>query len=166
MQKAPKILFSHGQESGPWGTKITIMAEAARAHGLSVDSIDYRGIEAPEARVAKLVAACAELSEPPLLVGSSMGGYVSAAAASSTEARGLFLLAPAFFIPSFPDFEPPAVPTEIVHGWRDDVVPPENSIRYAQQSAAALHLLDGDHRLTANIDEIVVYLLRFADRLG
>ena len=166
MQNAPTILFSHGQESGPWGTKIKVMAEAARAHGLSVDSIDYRGIEAPGDRVAKLVAACAELSEPKVLVGSSMGGYVSAAAAAASGARGLFLLAPAFFIPGFPDFEPPAVPTEIVHGWHDDVVPPENSIRYAQASAAALHLVDGDHRLTANIDEIVVYLLRFVDRVS
>ena len=79
MHNAPSIVFSHGQESGPWGTKITVMAEAARDHGLRVDSIDYRGIEAPEARVAKLVAACSELKPPTLLVGSSMGGYVSAA---------------------------------------------------------------------------------------
>ncbi len=166
MHDTPTIVFSHGQESGPWGTKITVMAEAARDHGLRADSIDYRGIEAPEARVAKLVAACAELKPPTLLVGSSMGGYVSAAAAAASGACGLFLLAPAFFVPGFPEFEPPAVPTEIVHGWHDDVVPPENSIRYAQQSAATLHLVDGDHRLTANIDEIVLYLLHFADRVS
>ena len=35
----------------------------------------------------------------------------------------------------------------IVHGWRDDVIPVENSVRYAKQYNAALHILDGDHRL-------------------
>ena len=165
MQNDIVILFSHGQESGPWGTKISVMAQAVRDQGLQADSIDYRGIEAPAARVEKLVAACAALDRPTLLVGSSMGGYVAAAAATTVAARGVFLLAPAFFIPGFPDFEPPSIPTEIVHGWHDDVVPPENSIRYAKGSAATLHLVDGDHRLTENIDEIVRYLLRFADRL-
>ena len=166
MHDTPTVVFSHGQESGPWGTKITVMAEAVRAQGMRADSIDYRGIEAPQARVEKLATACGKLDRPPLLVGSSMGGYVSAAAAAAVGARGLFLLAPAFFVPGFPDFEPPAVPTEIVHGWHDDVVPPENSIRYAQQTAATLHLVDGDHRLTANVDEIVVYLLQFAGRVA
>ena len=165
MHATPIVLFSHGQESGPWGTKISVMAEAVRAHGLSADSLDYRGIESPAGRVEKLKTVCAELERPKLLVGSSMGGYVSAAAATAVGARGLFLLAPAFFIPGFPEFEPPLVATEIVHGWHDDVVPAENSIRYAERCRATLHLVDGDHRLTANIDEIVAYLLRFADRV-
>jgi hypothetical protein len=58
------------------------------------------------------------------------------------------------------------VPIEIVHGWKDDIVPPENSIRFASDCYATLHMVDGDHRLTANIDEINYYLARFIDRLA
>jgi hypothetical protein len=36
------VVFSHGQESGPWGTKISAMAEVAKSEGWSVDSVDYR----------------------------------------------------------------------------------------------------------------------------
>ena len=57
------------------------------------------------------------------------------------------------------------MPVCIVHGWRDDVVPVAHSIRYAEQARATLHVLDGDHRLTGNIDEINFYLTRFVQQL-
>jgi dipeptidyl aminopeptidase/acylaminoacyl peptidase len=62
--------------------------------------------------------------------------------------------------------EPPNMPICIVHGWRDDIVPVENSIRFARQCHASLHIVDGDHRLTANIDEINDYLKRFLDHIA
>ena len=68
------VLFSHGQESGPWGTKITALAQDARDAGLDVDSIDYRGMPNPAERAAKLVARMRESDDEILLVGSSMGG--------------------------------------------------------------------------------------------
>jgi fermentation-respiration switch protein FrsA (DUF1100 family) len=58
------------------------------------------------------------------------------------------------------------VPLGIVHGWRDDVVPVDNSIRYARSCRAELHLVDGDHRLTEKIDEINYYLRRFIEKIG
>jgi predicted esterase len=165
---APAVYFSHGQESGPWGTKIRAMAEMARAMGCRVESVDYQGIADPTERVEKLVAACAGVEEPILLVGSSMGGHVATAAAKSLGAVGLFVLAPAYYMPGFEALTPtaPGIPIVIVHGWRDDVVPVENSIRYASQCGATLHLLDGDHRLTDNIDEINVYLEHFIKRFS
>ncbi|MGI9235530.1 MAG: alpha/beta hydrolase, partial [Woeseiaceae bacterium] len=54
-----------------------------------------------------------------------------------------------------------SIPICIVHGWHDDIVPVENSIRFAQGCSATLHLVDGDHRLTANIDEINEYFSYF-----
>ena len=48
----------------------------------------------------------------------------------------------------------------------DDVVPVENSIRFARESSASLLLIDGDHRLTANIDVINRQLDGFLDSLG
>jgi fermentation-respiration switch protein FrsA (DUF1100 family) len=53
-----------------------------------------------------------------------------------------------------------------VHGWRDDVVPVDNSIRYARENLATLHVVDGDHRLTENIDEINFYLRRLVSELA
>lgn len=163
----PAVIFSHGQESGPWGTKITRMAEAVRALGCRADSIDYQGIADPTARVEKLIDSCRDSEERLVLVGSSMGGHVATAAASSLNALGLFVLAPAYYMPGYEALTPPApnMPFTIVHGWRDDVVPVANSIRYAEAARATLHILDGDHRLTENIDEINTYLLQFIRRL-
>lgn len=157
------VIFSHGQESGPWGTKIRAMAGLAKERGCSVDSIDYQGIADPTERVEKCVRECAGIDDPIVLVGSSMGGHVATAAAGQVGAAGLFVLAPAYFMEGHEDLtpEPPAIPITIVHGWHDDIVPVENSIRYARNCSATLHLVDGDHRLTANIDEINEYLRQF-----
>src|SRR5690606_9804528 len=67
------IVFSHGQDGEPWGTKIVAMAEVARRHGLSVESVDYRGMADPAARVEKLLEVCKKLPGELLLVGSSLG---------------------------------------------------------------------------------------------
>ncbi len=164
----PAVYFSHGQESGPWGTKIQAMAETVKALGCRAESIDYQGIADPTERVGKLIAACRAVKMPLILVGSSTGGHVATAAASAVNAAGLFVLAPAYFMPEFEGFtpEPPDIPIVIVHGWRDDIVPVENSIRFARQCRATLHLLDGDHRLTDNIAEINEYLAQFVRRIA
>ena len=157
------VIFSHGQESGPWGTKIRAMAERVRSLGCEADSIDYQGIADPTERVEKCIRECAEIQDKLILVGSSMGGHVATAAAERLGAVGLFVLAPAWFMEGYEDLtpEPPSMPVCIVHGWHDDVVPVENSIRYANSCGATLHIVDGDHRLTANIDEINDYLELF-----
>lgn len=150
------VVFSHGKDSGPWGAKITAMAEVARAEGYEVESVDYRGIDAPQERLTRLLAYCRELRGSLVLVGSSMGGHVCTAASALLQADGLFLLAPAFYIPGFEQEtpKPAACPLTIVHGWKDDVVPVENSIRYAREHAATLHLLDTDHRMHDRIGQI------------
>ena len=160
------VVFSHGQESGPWGTKIRAMAECVKELGCEADSIDYQGIADPADRVAKLLRECATIDDKLILVGSSMGGHVATAAAAELDAAGLFVLAPAFYMPGYEDLTPPPpeMPICIVHGWHDDIVPVDNSIRFARSCAATLHLVDGDHRLTANIGEINEYLQQFTKK--
>ena len=162
------VVFSHGQESGPWGTKIRAMADLVRELGCEADSIDYQGMADPTDRVEKLVTECASVDDALVLVGSSMGGHVATAAAGTLGAAGLFVLAPAFYVAGYEELtpEPPGMPVCIVHGWRDDVVPVENSVRFASQCKAELHLVDGDHRLTDNIAQINSYLKRFIKRVG
>jgi pimeloyl-ACP methyl ester carboxylesterase len=164
----PAVYFSHGQESGPWGTKIQAMAEAVLDLGCRAESIDYRGIADPAERVDKLIAECQVVEEPLILVGSSMGGHVATAAAARVNAIGLFVLAPAYYMDGYEHLTPlpPDMPISIVHGWRDDVVPAENSIRFARECCATLHLVDAGHRLTEKIDEIIEYLSRFIRTLA
>jgi predicted alpha/beta-hydrolase family hydrolase len=166
-QSVNTVVFSHGKESGPWGSKITAMAAVARDLNLQVESVDYRGMEDPGQRVETLVAAGGRMQGPLLLVGSSMGGHVAAAAAPRLKASGLFLLAPAFYMPGFERYTPHdiAVPTAIVHGWRDEIVPVDNSIRWAREHRATLHLLDSDHRLEDQIAAICVLLRDFLIKL-
>jgi predicted esterase len=161
------VIFSHGQESGPWGTKIKAMAEMVKELGCRAESIDYQGIADPTERVEKLVAECASVQDTLVLVGSSMGGHVATAAAERVNAAGLFVLAPAYYMEGYEELtpSPPGIPTCIVHGWRDDVVHPDNSIRFARECQAELHMIDGDHRLTDNVVEICAYLKRFLGRL-
>lgn len=164
------VVFSHGKESGPWGAKIAAMAEVARAQGFEVESVDYRGLDDPAARVTRLIDSCRPLQGRLVLVGSSMGGHVCTAASKLLRAEGLFLLAPAFYMPGYEALtpSPPAeCPVTIVHGWRDDVVPVEHSIRWAREHGATLHVLDSDHRLhdrIREIDYLFEYFLVSVDR--
>jgi pimeloyl-ACP methyl ester carboxylesterase len=162
------VVFSHGKESGPWGKKITAMAAVVRGLGHAVESVDYRGIDDPGARVEKLVAVASQLPGPLILVGSSMGGHVSAAAAPRLHPRALFLMAPAFYMQGFEAYTPQdvACPTVIVHGWHDDIVPVENSIRWAREHEGTLHVLNSDHRLEDRIGAICALLQNFLAELG
>ena len=157
------VVFSHGKESGPWGAKITAMAAVVRDLDLRVESVDYRGMDDPTQRVEKLLAVGREFQGPMALVGSSMGGHVAAAAASRLDVAALFLLAPAFYMRGFERYTPQnvSVPTAIVHGWHDEVVPVDNSIRWAREHRATLHLLDSDHRLEDKIAVICGLLRNF-----
>ena len=162
------VVFSHGKESGPWGSKITALCAVARELGLQVESVDYRGIDDPRERVEKLLAVGAALPAPLVLVGSSLGGHVAAAAATRLTARALFLMAPAFYMPGFEQYTPQGVscPVSIVHGWGDDIVPVGNSIRWAGEQRAQLHILDSDHRLENQIGAIGRLFKDFLENLG
>jgi fermentation-respiration switch protein FrsA (DUF1100 family) len=156
------VVFSHGKESGPWGRKIAALADVARSEGYEAHSVDYRGLEEPRARVAKLVDFCKELSGDLVLVGSSLGGYVAVASASLLHARGIFLMAPALYVDGLPELRAGILDcsASIVHGWRDDVVPFEHSVRFAQTYKAALHLLESDHRLHNQL-RVIQYLFEY-----
>lgn len=161
------IVFSHGKDGEPWGPKILAMAEVARRHELQVESIDYRGMEDPAARVTKALQFCRALPVAPVLVGSSLGGHVAAAVSAHAPTRAMFLLAPAFFMRGYEAHTPaPAnCPIAIVHGWNDTVVPVENSIKFAQLHKSTLHLVDSDHRLTSALSEICELLDSFLTRV-
>lgn len=161
------VVFSHGKESGPWGSKIQALANVAERLGGHVISVDYREHPAgvhhdqnaegeAERRVEQLLAVEPPAHRQVVLVGSSMGGYVSTVATIRIPVDGLFLMAPAFYLPGYANQDPTphSRDTMIVHGWNDSVVPVQNSIRFAKLHQCDLHLLDGDHRLNGALPKI------------
>ncbi len=143
------VCFAHGKESGPWGTKITHLANTARHRGFEVASPDYSHTPDPHARVEQLLALAPKARRALVLVGSSMGGYVSAMSCKALNPKALFLMAPALYFPGF-DEEPQGIPklTSVVHGWNDDIVPVDRAIRFARHNGSELHLLPSGHTLT------------------
>lgn len=160
------VHFCHGKESGPWGLKIQRLAQVAQSNGYAVESLDYSGLNNPDDRVAKLLNA-----QPPIasliLVGSSMGGYVATVASKTLTPVGLFLMAPAVNLPGYEnrDLIPQAKHTVILHGWRDEVIPPDNSFHFAKQHRVQLHLLDSDHRLNEQIGQIEILFQYFLNEV-
>ncbi|MFC3458194.1 MULTISPECIES: alpha/beta hydrolase [Massilia] len=143
------VHFMHGKESGPNGSKIVALAEVARQQGWDVASLDYSHTVDPALRLEQLRDACTGLDQPLVLAGSSMGGWVAAEASAWVDAHGVFLLAPALYMPGYPTQAPAILAThaEIVHGWDDEVIPCENAIRFARLRRCTLHLVPGEHRL-------------------
>ena len=162
-----KVIFSHGKESGPWGSKIKRLANTAAKNGYQVDSIDYTDTLNPELRVERLVNELTGEKQDFLLVGSSMGGYVSLVAAERVNAQGVFLLAPALYMSGYEKHSYGCTcPVEIVHGWSDEVIPVEHSIKYAKSNKSSLHLIQGDHRLNSSLDVVDALFSQFLDSLS
>lgn len=162
-----KILFSHGQESGPWGIKIQRLAKIAEGQGVKVESVDYTDTMDPDIRVARLLGLLGDDGNQTILVGSSMGGYVSVVASKNISVRGVFLMAPALYIPRYrcQAYPTKALHLEIVHGWHDDIIPVENSIRFAKEFNHSLHLVPGNHGLSDALETVDLLFFNFLKRV-
>lgn len=157
MQKYLNVVyFAHGKESGPWGTKIKRLARIAKVKGFQVESPDYSQTFNPDERVAMLLKLEPAALDHLVLVGSSMGGYVSTVASETLKPHGMFLMAPAFYLPDYANQNPiPAAhATTVVHGWRDEVVPVDNVIGFAKKHGVLLHVLNDGHRLVDSLSTV------------
>ena len=154
------VVFSHGKESGPHGEKIQAMRAVAQELGFRTVSIDYTACQDEVERKSLLRSYLSNQSGKIILVGSSMGGYVSAALANEFELSALFLLCPALSLEGYErvDYTPRTDKIVLVHGWNDDVVPVESSIQFAREHKAMLHLLPDNHRLSGSISHLVIWL--------
>jgi len=105
---------------------------------------------------------CKSLAGDLVLVGSSLGGYIALSAASLLHARGVFLMAPALYLEGLPPLRERVLdcPAALVHGWGDQVVPVEHSMRFAREYRASLHLLDSDHQLHDQL-RFIKYLFEY-----
>lgn len=173
------VVFSHGKETGPRGRKIQALTKIAHDAGAQTMSIDYReypaGVyhdhDAPDEanrRIRQLLSTQLPEHDKLILVGSSMGGNVSAVAASMMHVDGLFLLAPALTMPGYVQVEPKinAQHTSIVHGWRDEVIPWQHSAEWASKTHCTLQLVDSDHGLDSALHIIESTFRQFIKTCG
>ena len=168
------VILSHGLESGPEATKVSALARVAASLGWTHERPDYRDLDAgrrPEdvaARVARLRERAAQVQGPMVLAGSSMGAFISgevaiaigkaaSAETSHPSARllGLFLMAPPIAMPGWwatPLRVPEGLPTLVVHGWDDELIPAQAVIDWCAERKAELRLVDDSHRLAAHVE--------------
>ena len=140
------LLFIHGSESNNQTYKATILRRI------------FPGIVVPdftgplEERMAQLKAVIGDTSGWTI-IGSSLGGLMATlfAVEHPGQVRKLVLLAPALTLPIFSENlpEPLSIPTIIIHGTRDDIVPLEPVRELAKRIFDKLtyHVVEDDHRL-------------------
>lgn len=196
-ESTPTLVYLHGFASGPEGNKARFCRDWAARHSvpflapdLNLPSFETLTVTA---QVEAVLALLGTLSGPPVLVGSSLGGFVATAVAHRGAAlRSMVLLAPAVhfarrrqqsaawaeyrtqrrmvtfhfaanrlrmlgsdLLEDLPHWLGDEVwripvPTRILHGRLDDVVPVAESEVYAQRNPeASLHMLEDDHGLLA-----------------
>jgi predicted alpha/beta-hydrolase family hydrolase len=169
-----QIILSHGSDSSPDATKVSALAAQAESLGWHTQRPDYRdddarghaGSVAP--RIARLRATVESLDAPPLLVGSSMGAFVSGLVSLDVPVAGLLLLATPGAIPGYArafDLRR-GVPTLLIHGWRDEVCPLASMHAFCGQHRLPLLVLDDDHRLGTSMEVITTQFRYLLDRLA
>ena len=156
-------ILSHGFESGPDATKVTALAAVAEHRGWTCERPDFTDLDARRevsdlgdvaARVQRLLALAREAAAkgPLVLVGSSLGAWISGHVSLQVPVAGLFLMAPPIVLDPKHPLDAAAVPTSIIHGWDDDLIPAADVVAWATPRRATLLLVDDGHRLSAHVE--------------
>lgn len=156
-------ILSHGFESGPDATKVTALADVAERLGFSHERPDYTDLDAMRqagphgdvaARLERLRSRVREAASrgPVVLAGSSLGAWISGRVSLETGVAALFLMAPPVRLDAAHPLQAAEVPTSIVHGWNDELIPADDVVRWAQPRRATLLLVDDSHRLSRHVE--------------
>lgn len=143
----PTIVFLHGMESGPHGSKYHLLRELD-PQILAPDCAGVHDLPARMAIVERELAGKQNL----LLVGSSFGGLVAAlyAGRHPQAVFGCVLCAPALFddqVQELAALQQVPEKTVILHGTRDDIVDIAVSRRFAAKHGCRLVEVEDGHRL-------------------
>ncbi|HEY0504951.1 MAG TPA: hypothetical protein VGD42_15830 [Lysobacter sp.] len=156
-------ILSHGFESGPDATKVTALAQAAQRLGWTHERPDFTDLDAKRevsevgdvhARVARLLGLAREAAArgPLVLAGSSLGAYISGLVSLQVPTQALFLMAPPVRMGDAPRLEAARVPTSVIHGWNDELIPAADVVAWSYARSARLLLVDDDHRLSNHVE--------------
>lgn len=156
-------ILCHGFESGPDATKVTALAHAAERLGWTHERPDFTDLDAKRdvselgdvpARERRLLtlAQAAAARGPLVLAGSSLGAWIAGRVSLQVPVAGLFLMAPPIVLDAEHPIDAAQVPTSIIHGWDDELIPAADVVAWAQARRARLLLVDDSHRLSAHVD--------------
>ncbi len=145
----PSIVFLHGRESGPGGTKATWLATNYGAVTPPLPSLGEVADALPVAREALAAQA------PSLVVASSFGGAVAVALLREGTLRApVVLIAPAAKKLGVENDLPAGTRAILLHGSADDIVPVGDSVALTATGGDGVQLQiveGGDHRLNATL---------------
>lgn len=161
-----KIYFLHGKNKTPQDAKLVHLANTAKRMGCEVCMIDDTDTKNPNTRARRLFKRL-EKEKESILVGGSMGGYASVWVSSFLPVKGMFLLAPALYLDGYDGFHLPLKCENItvIHGWDDAIVPLDNSIKFAKNTNASLHIISDDHGLNNHLETLEVLFEAFLKNL-
>ena len=174
------VVFAHGLEGSPDGTKGTYLRELFGAIVPELGQLDIMGqVDALEDVLP--------LSSPSVVVGSSCGGLAALGLANRCPDRiaHLVLLAPAIGMERHrdenPEVEkrrpgifdqaagfsilsiPPSMRATVIHGNRDPLVARDDVLELVKRSpSAGMVLVDDDHSLLSSKDIIISFVKRAA----
>lgn len=171
---AGHIILSHGSDSGPAATKVSALAGVAESLGWSTERPDFgdcdvAGLaESVTPRIERLVERMHAVATPPILVGSSMGAFVSGLASLEAPCAGLFLLALPTEIPGYLSTFDMAqdVPCMLIHGFDDDVCSPDAALAFARQRGMPSLLVTDGHRLAEHVEVVMAQFRLFLERVA
>ena len=169
------VIISHGLESSPDATKATALSRVVEAMGWTSERPDYRDRDSDPAmtslgdvhgRIARLHDLAKKVQAPLVLAGSSMGAFISARVSLQVPVAGLFLMAPPTQLEGFEiRLEAADVPTCIVHGWDDELIPATEVVNWARARRSQLVLVNDSHRLADHVDFCAEVFARFVRSL-
>ena len=182
-------VYSHGRFGSPWyGFKIEALRLVALKNGINMISVRYpeeMPVVKMEQKLRSTVKDDVNVPGDLIFLSSSRGAYLSTRVSQeivdyyATESvrmdddkvlprrhvLGQFLIGPAFYIK--PDYyidqnpTPANIKTTIVHGFDDDVISCENSIKFSKLHKCQLYLIEGGHRLNSQRDRLCILFESF-----
>ena len=158
-----EVIFSHGKEGSPYGSKSKIIQEISENNKVKFTTIDYKDCNTTNERVELLESKIKDNTNIIILVGSSMGGYVSAVCSSKYDSLGLFLIAPALYLDGYDIkiYNSKAKIIAVRHGWDDDIIPVDNSIKFCKKHNCNLTIDYDDHRMSKTRNQLANHFTNF-----
>ena len=151
---ARRLIYLHGSESNSNSGKARLFREWFPG----MLTPDFTGTF--DERMAQLHTILADKTDWTL-IGSSYGGLMGTVFTldNATQVRKLILLAPALTLDplaSLSNPQPVSVPTILIHGTLDSVVPLEPVRAIAQKlfTNLTVHIVEDDHRLQRSVNEL------------
>ena len=178
-----KIYYIHGYLSSPDSTKGNLLKQK-----LNAESIRYRDCKPEDLVISECIINIEERiknDKNPILIGSSLGGFLSAKIAlDEPKIKKLVLFNPAIIPKDYdiskikdmpqrilkdmiePRFFNEKIQAEILilNGIKDEVVPNNWVINFAKSQEAIIRFLNDDHRLSNNLEKLPVFIKKFCTK--